>query len=205
MQRLAPNLVVARWLRRIASRLDAAAARRLEAERGRAFRRLPLDYQAAAAALVDWALLEKSAYGDKERWGRLMVSETEADLQRFYERFQAALKARGIAMVLFQANRSHLEQDALFSKGVSKARAGQSAHQYGCAVDVIHFKKAWGLSKREWAVIGAIGKEAARKANVKVVWGGDFKSIYDPAHWELADWRERRSAYPAKLRDLAAL
>ena len=28
---------------------------------------------------------------------------------------------------------------------------------------------------------------------VKVVWGGDWTRPYDPAHWELADWKQHWS------------
>jgi hypothetical protein len=24
--------------------------------------------------------------------------------------------------------------------------------------------------------------------NLKIKWGGEFKSLYDPAHWELEGW-----------------
>lgn len=203
MQRLAPSLVVARLLRRAANRIEASGQRRLAAEVGKAIERLPKDHQAAAAALVSWDVLRSEPFRDTERQGRLLMAVAEADLQLFYERLQKALQARGMAFRLFQVNRTHEEQDRLFGQGVSNARAGQSAHQYGCAFDLIDVKRGWGLSKKEWAIVGALGKEAARKANIKITWGGDFQSIYDPAHWELADWRKRRADYPAKLAGVA--
>lgn len=78
-----------------------------------------------------------------------------------------------------------------FSPTAFPERPGRSPHQFGMAVDIAHLTRAWDLTAKEWAVIGLIGKEVARKRKIRIVWGGDFKSIYDPAHWELADWKER--------------
>jgi hypothetical protein len=62
------------------------------------------------------------------------------------------------------------------------------------AVDIISATKAWDLSKKQWDVIGCIGKEIARKRNLKIDWGGDW-DFWDPAHWQIADWRKYRTAY----------
>lgn len=78
-------------------------------------------------------------------------------------------------------------QNRLYDEGVTKARAGNSPHNYGLAVDIVHGTKAWKIDDLEWTMLGQIGKEAARKANVKIEWGGDW-SFYDPAHWQLKDW-----------------
>ncbi|QCS37219.1 hypothetical protein [Tortoise microvirus 70] len=59
------------------------------------------------------------------------------------------------------------------------------------AVDIVHFGRYWDLSPKEWAVVGLIGKEVARRRNIKIVWGGDWR-FWDPAHWELKDWKALR-------------
>lgn len=72
-----------------------------------------------------------------------------------------------------------------------------SAHLQGMAVDIVHGIRAWKLTDQEWSVIGSIGKEAARKANVNVEWcalkrlGGVWENTNDPAHWQIIGWRER--------------
>jgi hypothetical protein len=58
------------------------------------------------------------------------------------------------------------------------------------AVDIIHATRAWNLSKKEWDCIGAIGKEIARKRNIKLDWGGEW-NFYDPAHWEIDEWQTK--------------
>jgi hypothetical protein len=63
-------------------------------------------------------------------------------------------------------------------------------------VDIIHASRAWNLTKKEWDVLGSIGKEIARKRNLKMEWGGDWDGregrpkFYDPAHWQIKNWRD---------------
>lgn len=88
------------------------------------------------------------------------------------------------------------QQEAAFAGGFSKARFGKSPHNFGCAVDLVHGTKAWGLSEDAWKIIGDIGKEVAKSRGVPIVWGGDFQSLWDPAHWELRDWKTEKVNFP---------
>jgi hypothetical protein len=63
------------------------------------------------------------------------------------------------------------------------------------AVDMVSTNYAWELTKAEWFAIGVIGKRVAERLDIDVVWGGDWTRPYDPAHWELADWREAYEVY----------
>ena len=85
-----------------------------------------------------------------------------------------------------------------FAAGTTKARAWESPHNYGLAVDIIHGTKAWDLTRKQWEIVGHMGKEVAAQLGVKVVWGGDWK-FYDPAHWELANWRDIGSTWKEPL------
>jgi hypothetical protein len=116
-------------------------------------------------------------------------------LALFINRFHAELLERNLPFVIFQVWRSPQQQAKAKANGVSLAAAWESPHQFGCAVDIIHKTRGWNLTKAEWAVIGAIGKEVARKLGVRITWGGDFMSLYDPAHWELTDFREVRTSW----------
>lgn len=106
--------------------------------------------------------------------------------------FERALVKRmaklGVPMFCHCLRRTEAEQNALYVQGHSKAKGRQSPHYYACAVDIVHSVKAWNLTRKEWALIGHIGKEVAQSLGVKITWGGDW-SFYDPAHWELTDWR----------------
>nr|QJB21440.1 MAG: hypothetical protein [Microvirus sp.] len=96
----------------------------------------------------------------------------------------------GVPMYAHSVWRTPEEQQARYVAGHSKAKAGQSPHQYGLAVDLIHGIRGWDMPDDSWRMIGHIGKEVAAQNGVPIVWGGDFKSLYDPAHWELKGWRD---------------
>jgi len=81
-------------------------------------------------------------------------------------------------------------QQELYDKGFTKAKPGFGAHQYGMAVDCIIGHKGWNLSKKEWACLCAIGKEVARRRNLKIESGYDW-DFWDPAHWELIGWQQK--------------
>lgn len=81
-----------------------------------------------------------------------------------------------------------------YESGASKAKTlGETPHGRGGAIDVYPVIDgiARGLSKHDqgpevralFAQIGAFGKARG------LVWGGDFKSIYDGPHLEVANWR----------------
>lgn len=55
-----------------------------------------------------------------------------------------------LPFVIFETYRSSSRQDKLFEKGVTKARAGQSAHNFGLAVDVVLDVKRIEVKEKEW-------------------------------------------------------
>ena len=97
--------------------------------------------------------------------------------------------------------RSQNEQNKVNSLGHSKAKYGHSPHNFGMAADIIHSLQGWELSEKEWDVIGLLGKDCARSLGIKIKWGGDFANLYDPAHWELADWKQQRKIGFSNLYD----
>lgn len=128
----------------------------------------------------------------------------------FEKAFTRRMAKLGVPMHASEVYRTPERQNDLYALGNSKAKAGQSPHQFGLAVDLIHSVKGWNLDERQWKLIGHVGKEVAKKvrfgyldakgeyhtAHVEFEWGGDFQSIYDPAHWQLVDWKQLRAKYP---------
>jgi len=98
-----------------------------------------------------------------------------------------AEKELGIKLRVTSALRTWEEQTKLYAKGrtakgkkVTNAKAGQSLHNYGLALDVVEIKNGKALWRNpNWNKIGALGKE------IGFVWGGDFKSITDKPHFEM--------------------
>lgn len=145
-------------------------------------------YAEGLRALRNPALLQSPRW--REQQSRADRQGANIDILDFERAFIKRMAKLSVPMYCHCLFRSKADQEAAYVRGVSKARAGQSAHNYACAVDIIHSAKAWDLTKTEWALIGHIGKEVAQGLGIKLTWGGDFKSIYDPAHWEITGWQQ---------------
>ena len=121
-------------------------------------------------------------------------------------RTMVALCARaGVPILVAQGLRTWAEQDALYARGrtappigrkyiVTKAKGGQSWHNFGLAFDIVVLdalgKANWDTGHPGWAAAAKIGK------SLGLDWGGDWTGFKDMAHFErtgdltLADCRE---------------
>lgn len=95
--------------------------------------------------------------------------------------------------------RSPAVQSQLWLDGHSELKKG--AHQISCAVDIVHAHFHWNAGKEFWDLLGRVYKEEARKLGVKITWGGDWKTLYDPAHCELQNWRQYLSPFEWEVKD----
>ena len=154
------------------------------------------DLKTAKLAMINAPFLQTGVWQrQKERANRVGA---HPDIVEFERRFIAKFAKMNIPMFTVYCQRNAAEQDALYVQGRSKARAGQSPHNYGLAVDIVHSVMAWDMPKLCWQIVEHVGKETAIQAGIDVTWGGDFRSIYDPAHWQLANWRDlAKRANPA--------
>jgi peptidoglycan L-alanyl-D-glutamate endopeptidase CwlK len=95
--------------------------------------------------------------------------------------------------------RSWDEQQQLVAMGRSKAHL--SAHNFGLAFDIDVF----GYNRNEitkpfWDWIGRYGK-----SNFPLDWGGDWKSIHDPGHFEYRWWKSTEAYRAGRATLLAGL
>ena len=105
--------------------------------------------------------------------------------------FLAKAKEQGIDLKITFGLRTFEEQQKIYDQGrtevskakgekiVTKAKPGQSFHNYGLAIDVVPIVKGkadW--ESKIWSKIGEIGK------SVGFSWGGDWKSFKDLPHFE---------------------
>lgn len=110
----------------------------------------------------------------------------------------------GVHPYITQTMRTFAESDNLYAQGrtkqgsiVTNAKAGQSYHNYGLALDfmlIINGKDSWTID-HNWMVVVNIFKAHG------FVWGGDFKSILDQPHFEMTfgnNWRTLLSKHNAK-------
>lgn len=99
-----------------------------------------------------------------------------------------ALAKRGMIVEVVQGLRTVAEQDKLFAQGrtrpgqiVTRARGGQSAHNYGIACDLCPFVDG----KPDWNSRAAFIQIGAEAGKIGLNWGGNWKKFVDMPHVEL--------------------
>jgi len=102
------------------------------------------------------------------------------------EKFLSSAKAAGIDLLITSTYRDNASQNVLYEQGrttpgkkVTNAKAGQSWHNYRCAVDVVPVvagKPRWDVKDEVWQQVGALGKAAGLE------WAGDWKKFKEYPH-----------------------
>jgi peptidoglycan L-alanyl-D-glutamate endopeptidase CwlK len=101
--------------------------------------------------------------------------------------FIAAASAKGIDLLVTSTYRDAESQDALYAQGrttpgniVTRAKAGQSWHNWRCALDVVPLvngKAIWD-DQALWKQVGEIGKSCGLE------WAGDWKTFKEYPHFQ---------------------
>ena len=115
-------------------------------------------------------------------------------------------KELGIKLRATSTLRTYAEQDKLYAQGrttgggiVTKAKGGQSNHNFGTALDVVPIVNGsadW--NSKDWDKISVIGKA------VGFNWGGDWKGFVDKPHYEMTfgnSLAQLRQKYESGQRD----
>lgn len=118
------------------------------------------------------------------------IATLQCDAQEAARRSLKAIRATltpGQDVRIISGTRTYAEQDALFRQGrfgnpppvVTKARGGQSWHNFGLAWDIGLFRGGVFLTNSApYIPLGAPGKVPG------VAWGGDWKSFKDVPHFQ---------------------
>ena len=103
------------------------------------------------------------------------------------EAFIAAAKDKGIDLLVTSTYRDSESQDALYAQGrttpgnvVTRAKAGQSWHNWRCALDVVPLvngKAIWD-DQALWKQVGEIGKSCGLE------WAGDWVTFKEYPHFQ---------------------
>lgn len=133
------------------------------------------------------------------QWDRADWQYTDPRLMRWAALFIEYARKRSIPLYVHSAFRTEEEQRDLVRRGVSRTPYPTSAHNIGEAVDIVHGVYHWEMTRQEWAMLGVLGERAldrinagARKADrLHLTWGGNWPRFWDPAHWEITDYRSR--------------
>ena len=101
--------------------------------------------------------------------------------------FVEAAKAKGIDLLVTSTYRDSDSQNALYAQGrtapgniVTRAKAGQSWHNWRCALDVVPLvtgKAIWD-DQAMWKQVGELGKSAGLE------WAGDWKTFKEYPHFQ---------------------
>ena len=93
-----------------------------------------------------------------------------------------------IDILITSTYRDNESQSALYAQGrtqpgkiVTNAKAGESWHNYRCAVDVVPIvngKPCWDTKHPVWQEVGRLGKEAGLE------WAGDWKKFKEFPHFQ---------------------
>ena len=97
---------------------------------------------------------------------------------------EQAIKETPIDFTVTEGLRTPERQQQLVNDGYSQTM--KSKHLTGHAVDLVAIvdgKVSW--DKQHYPAIAQAMKKAAADQNVKIRWGGDFKSFFDGPHFEL--------------------
>lgn len=118
------------------------------------------------------------------------IATLHSVIQPVARQFVKLSTRNGIPIKITSGTRTYAEQNALFAKGgVTKARGGQSNHNFGIAIDVTIFDgntPVWESPK--YKTLGEMGKSLGFE------WGGDWKSFKDEPHFQFRPpWAKQMS------------
>jgi peptidoglycan LD-endopeptidase CwlK len=87
--------------------------------------------------------------------------------------------------------RNKEDQEKAYKDGFSKAHWLQSPHNYNpsYAVDVVPYPAKWS-DENKLRELGKIILEKAKKLNIDIEWGGNWKFV-DLPHYEIRDWKNK--------------
>lgn len=132
----------------------------------------------------NWTIVENFTFG-KDRGDLPMIADLDALHPYFRDKIitlMAMCKSKGIELAIVESYRTHSKQNEYKSMGKNYTRSGggKSKHQYGLAIDVVPIIDSvaqWDNAKL-WRKVGVIGEQLGLR------WGGRWKSLYDPGHFE---------------------
>jgi len=89
------------------------------------------------------------------------------------------------------STRGKEDQQRAFTQGKSRARFGQSPHNFtpSLAVDCVPFPLNWDDLDR-FDAMGLVILTAASDTAVPINWGRNFKGIVDYPHFEISGWQQ---------------
>lgn len=122
------------------------------------------------------------------------LDDLRPEVRPMVDTFLAGCAVAGLDILVTCTLRTEAEQAALYAQGrtavghiVTNAKPGQSAHNYGLALDVVPIvngKPDWDGGHPVWQQVGALGQAAGLQ------WlGAPGSPFKEEAHFQHPDWR----------------
>lgn len=119
------------------------------------------------------------------------LNELNPETKEKAEKFIQTCKDKGIDILVTSTYRDMESQAALYAQGrttegkiVTNAKAGESFHNYRCALDIVPLvngKPDWDGSHPVWAQIGLIGQDCGLE------WAGNWVHFKELAHFQFTN------------------
>lgn len=127
-----------------------------------------------------------------ERHLATLNAKSQPLFREFMRKLIPYMAAKGVVAKIISGTRTFAEQDALYAQGrtkpgkiVTKAKAGQSNHNFGCACDIALFLNGDYLEDSPlYLEAGPIGESCGLQ------WGGRWRSIKDFPHYEATQFKQ---------------
>lgn len=116
-----------------------------------------------------------------------LLKRAHPDLQRVAHE---AIKTFDFSVICSYRGKS--EQTRAYNAGKSRAKFGQSPHNYepfSLAIDIVPYPLDW-TNLETFELMGRIFMSKATALGISLVWGKHFSGLVDYPHFELRDWRK---------------
>lgn len=145
---------------------------------------------AAAFEAQSIALAEETNRFDLRTEGNIQALQPKAQLKarEFMKALNDALGNQNVVFKIISGTRTYAEQNAIYAQGrtkfpgpiVTRARGGQSNHNFGVAWDIGLFIDGQYVPESDlYKKAGEIGRQLGLE------WGGDWKSLQDEPHFQV--------------------
>lgn len=122
-----------------------------------------------------------------------ILKQLHPDLQRV-----AVEAVKHFDFSLICGHRNKTEQMRAYHSGASRAKYGQSPHNFkpALAFDSIPYPfQGWSVIP-PFEEMGVAILDASKKVGVEITWGKGFKGLVDYPHFELTNWRNMKGTLP---------
>jgi peptidoglycan L-alanyl-D-glutamate endopeptidase CwlK len=156
----------------------------------------PQSHAAAAAfEAQSLSLAQQMSPFDLRTEGNIQTLQPKAQVKarEFMKAVQDTLGSESVVFKIISGTRTYAEQNALYAQGrtrfpgpiVTRARGGQSNHNFGVAWDIGVFVGGQYVPESDlYKKAGKIGRDLGLE------WGGDWKSLQDEPHFQAVPEKE---------------